>query len=153
MSETVKGSEKLIENLKKLGGQKLVDRAVRTALRAGAQVVRKSAVANAKKFDDSKSEEEIYKNVAIKNTKKAKVRVGVLGGAKKDSDKTGELAGEGKDNPGGDTWYWRFLEFGVPAHGIPAKPFLRNAAQGKEGEIHQATLKKLKEFLEKEMLK
>lgn len=25
-----------------------------------------------------------------------------------------------------DAWYWKFVEFGVPAYGISARPFLRN---------------------------
>lgn len=25
-----------------------------------------------------------------------------------------------------DAWYWKFVEFGVPAYGIAARPFLRN---------------------------
>lgn len=40
------------------------------------------------------------------------MRVGILGGAR-DMGKYGEFKGAGKDNPGGDTFYWRFREFGT----------------------------------------
>lgn len=34
------------------------------------------------------------------------------------------------DNP----WYWWRVEFGTPAHGIPARPFMRGAFAAKKGE-------------------
>ena len=68
-------------------------------------------------------------------------RIGVLGGARQaDTAKKqrrreragatsladlGELSGKGKGNPGGDTFYWRFLEFGTEK--ISAKHPMRDA--------------------------
>lgn len=53
--------------------------------------------------------------------------MGVLGGAVNQhiARNVGEFKGKGKDNPGGDTWYWRLVEFGTEKTG--AKPFMRPA--------------------------
>lgn len=55
-------------------------------------------------------------------------RVGVLGGARNyeayGEFKTGKSASA---NPGGDTFYWRFVEFGTER--TAAKPFLRPAME------------------------
>jgi HK97 gp10 family phage protein len=100
-------------------------RAARLAGRRAINIVRDAAIANAMMLDDPESKEEIWKNIsvkydgrALKRTGDLRFSVGVLGGAKKS---------ENKNNPGGDTWYWRFLEFGVPSRGIAPKPFLRPA--------------------------
>jgi hypothetical protein len=65
------------------------------------------------------------------------MRVGVRGGAKRYKDtkenrgrqRVGRkyATGGDKSNPGGDTWYWRFVEFGVPAHAIREKRPMLNA--------------------------
>ena len=64
-------------------------------------------------------------------------RVGVRGGAKKYVDDKGNRrkgrvgksykVGGSKGNPGGDTFYWRFLELGAPGAGIAARPFMHTA--------------------------
>lgn len=77
------------------------------------------------------------------------MRVGVLGGAKAPAIQSGEFKGKGKGNPGGDTYYWRFLEFGT--ENMPAHPFMRpaqdnNAATNKFAE-------EMKKGIEKEKLK
>ncbi|HCS6348663.1 TPA: hypothetical protein OR096_004401, partial [Escherichia coli] len=38
-----------------------------------------------------------------------------------------------KGNPGGDTWYWRFLEFGTEH--AAAKPVLRPAINGVDTDV------------------
>jgi HK97 gp10 family phage protein len=53
-----------------------------------------------------------------------------LGGARQTSQAYKDLGiykGKGKGNPGGDTFYWRFLEFGTEHS--EAKPFLRRALE------------------------
>lgn len=130
--------EALTNDLKFKGG--------RFALRKAANVIRQQAVVNALAFNDPQTPTEIYKNVTVrwasktfKRTGDLAFRVGVLGGARKYGDtkqnrragivgKTYKTAGD-KTNPGGDTWYWRFKEFGVPSRGIPASPFLRSAGE------------------------
>ena len=147
ISVKFKGAEELkkrLENLayatRKEGG--------RFALRKGAAIVQKAAIERARQIDDSRTPEEIAKNIVIrwngrlnKRTGDLGFRVGVLGGARKqESAKTarrrarlgqtsladlGEISGAGKGNPGGDTFYWRFLEFGTQK--MSAKPFMRDA--------------------------
>lgn len=121
-------------------------KAGRFALRKAANVLREQAIANALRFDDPATPTQIAKNVQVrwsakhfKNTGDLSFRVGVLGGARKYGDtkqnrrkqRVGSVykTGGDKTNPGGDTWYWRFKEFGVPSRGIPAVPFLRSAGE------------------------
>ena len=126
----------------------------RAALRKAAQVVRNTARENAARIDDAATPESIEKNIVerwnpkvFKQTGNLGFRVGVLGGARKPIDDKaaakaerrrkrlgqtaledlGELRGQGAGNPGGDTWYWRFLEFGT-SHAAP-RPFMRPAIQ------------------------
>lgn len=116
-------------DLRKKGG--------RFALRKAADIVRNAAIANAARLDDSQTPENISKNIATRwNTRLNKrtgdlgFRVGVLGGAVKPEGKLaslGEISGKGKANPGGDTWYWRFLEFGTKK--MAARPFMLPALQ------------------------
>jgi HK97 gp10 family phage protein len=118
-----------LENLKfetkKKGG--------RSALRKAAQLVRDAARQNAQTLDDPGTDEQISKNIVErwngrlnKRTGDLGFRIGVLGGARGYSAygeiKTGKNS---KANPGGDTFYWRFLEFGTQS--IPARPFMRPA--------------------------
>lgn len=102
----------------------------RFALRKAAQVIRDQARANALALDDPRTANKIAANITErwnnrlnKTTGDLGFRIGVLGGARNYSDygdfKTGKSA---TGNPGGDTFYWRFLEFGT--QNMPAQPFM-----------------------------
>lgn len=111
----------------------------RYALRKAAQVIQAKAKQNAGRVNDPATPEEIAKNITIrwsgrrfKRTGDLMFRVGVLGGAKGHAAASGEVKGRGKGNPGGDTYYWRFLEFGTSK--IAAQPFLRDAIASKQSE-------------------
>lgn len=104
----------------------------RSALRKAANSVVAKARANAAKVDNPKTTENISKNVTTrwngrlyKSTGNLGFRVGILGGARGHAKASGEFAGAGKANPGGDTFYWRYLEFGTEK--MRAQPFLRKA--------------------------
>ncbi len=104
----------------------------RFALRKAANLVREKAMQNAAKVDNPATTESIEKNIvvrwsgrAFKRTGDLNFRVGVLGGAKGFAAVSGEVKGAGSQNPGGDTYYWRFLEFGT--RNMPAQPFMRKA--------------------------
>lgn len=106
----------------------------RFALRKAANVMRDAIVESAERIDDPRTAEQISKNIAVrwsgrffKRRKEMKFRVGVLGGArqKKEVSAVGELRGAGAQNPGGDTFYWRFVELGTAR--VPARPFMRPA--------------------------
>lgn len=95
----------------------------RFALRKAAQLIRDAARENAKRLDDSATPEDIAANITerwngrrFKRTGDLGFRVGVQGGARQI---------EGSGAPGGDTFYWRFLEFGTEH--IAARPFMRPA--------------------------
>jgi len=94
----------------------------RFALRKAANVIRDQARANALKVDDPKTPESIAANIETRWNGKVFKRTGDIG------FRIGVL-NKGK---GGDTFYWRFLEFGTEQ--AKAQPFLRPAATSKEGE-------------------
>lgn len=114
----------------------------RFALRKAAQLIARKAAQNAKKLDDPETGNQIAKNIVNGNkypgvrwdgnyhneTGDLAFRIGVQGGARAPAIASGELPGEGKDNPGGDTFYWRFLEFGTESIGATEfmRPALRN---------------------------
>ncbi|MEF5353596.1 HK97-gp10 family putative phage morphogenesis protein, partial [Escherichia coli] len=121
------------------------DKSGRAALRKAANVIRDRARNNAARVDDPLTKEAIYKNIVVSFSSKAfrrtgdpTFRVGVMGGARQYANtkanvrkgragKSYNTAGD-KGNPGGDTWYWRFLEFGTEH--AAAKPVLRPAING-----------------------
>lgn len=109
------------QDLKKKGG--------RFALRKAANLVADAARQNARRINDPSTSENIAKNIAVrwssktfKRTGNLAFRIGVLGGAK--TPRSG--ADAQSNNPGGATFYWRFVEFGSQ-HNSPARPFLRPA--------------------------
>lgn len=153
----VEGLEKLEKKLRQLP-QRIGKNATRRALRKGANVIRDIARTNAKRLDDPKTSESIEKNIAVQGggAKRERqeggpvMRVGVRGGAR-NMTKYGEFNGHGKGNPGGDTFYWRFLEFGTSQ--MAARPFMRPAmAQGAEGALN-TTASALDAEIDKELAK
>lgn len=138
----------------------------RSALRSAANLIMRKAKENAKTIDDPITSEEIAKNVAVRWSSRdykingdLKFRVGILGGAlsktrdalramKKRAQRgiaslgaLGEIAGKGKKNPGGDTFYWRYQEFGTSK--MRAQPFLRRSLSEN---IDEATSEFIKKF-------
>lgn len=132
---------------------------MRRALRRGANVIRDAARNNAKRFDDPETTEQIWKNVTTqgggrrleKQMGGPVMRVGVLGGAKQKKGGGTYAVGGSKANPGGDTWYWRLLEFGTSE--MPAQPFLRPAAAEKAGAAFDAIVAAMNTELDKELAK
>lgn len=146
----IKGLEEIIENLQKLSNKEM-KKIMRKATRAGAGEIRKTAKKNAKALDDPKTPENISKNIVTRarrtiDKSEIKMSVGILGGARK-MEKYGELKGAGKGNAGGDTFYWRFLEFGTSK--MPAKPFMRNAMMSSQQQAFDKTVEKAKEEFKK----
>ncbi|OHV13010.1 HK97-gp10 family putative phage morphogenesis protein [Kushneria phosphatilytica] len=106
----------LPQDMRKKGG--------RFALRKAANLVRERVKDSARRLDDPETANNIADNVVVRwdgkhfrQTGDLKFRVGVLGGAKSRQ--------KNQQNPGGDTYYWRFLEFGT--ENMRAQPFLRPA--------------------------
>lgn len=134
VEELQKKLDSIQYDLKKRGG--------RFALRKAANVIKEAAALSARQVDDPATRENIAKNIAVrwngrvnKRTGDLGFRVGVLGGAKQyvankqniRSGRAGTTYATGGDssNPGGDTWYWRFLEFGTKK--ISERNFMRRA--------------------------
>lgn len=99
------------------------------------KIVTNAAKANALKINDPATAKNISSNITQRPSSKYRkrtgdvmIRVGVLGGARNYEAygelKTGKSASE---NPGGDTFYWRFIEFGTK--NIKARPFMRPALE------------------------
>lgn len=112
----------------------------RYALRKAAQVLRDKARQNAAGVDDPQTAESIEKNIVerwngrvYRSSGDLGFRVGVLGGARGYAAASGEVKGAGAGNPGGDTYHWRYLEFGTAK--MPAQPFMRRSADEAGGNI------------------
>lgn len=141
---------------------KLQKKGVVRAARKAMRVALNAAKAAARGFDDPESAERIWRNVAIQNSSRqgrqvggVVMRLGVRGGAKQYA-KTRENVRKrrvgqtyktlgSKDNPGGDTWYWRFLELGTRR--TAAQEFLQPALR--ENAVMIEGL--LAEYLEREI--
>jgi HK97 gp10 family phage protein len=132
--------------------------AMKRALRKGAKPIRDAARANAKQLDDPETSESIAKNITVQSANRRRekteggpvMRVGVLGGAR-DMRAHGEFKGAGKGNPGGDTFYWRFLEFGTSK--MAAHPFMRPAMASAGGAAMDATVTAMQAEVDKELAK
>ena len=130
MAETIKfsilGTDQIAMKLKAVSADARY-RGGRFALRKAALVLERHVHDNAARVDDPTTENAIQLNVATRwngklheATGNLGFRVGVRGGAGGNKPK-GFFSG----NPGGDTRYWRHLEFGTSK--MPAQPFMRRA--------------------------
>lgn len=167
----------LADNLQKNAG--------RAAAKKGMAIVRDAAIANAKRLDDPKTPEAVWKNIVVNNSaRRGKriggivMRVGVRGGARKEGNKKdvaphkpnlyvdneenralnrvgleyrqakGKIA---RDNPGGDTWYWRFLEFGTEK--TRARPFIQSTLAENVQAVTDAVATELNKGIDKAISK
>lgn len=114
MAETIEGLEELYKTLSKLDDL-AATKALNRGMTRGAAALRSQARRNAKAVDDPSTPEAIYKNTTSRRwrVKKGKKYLGAS---------VGVMSGNGK---GGDTFYWRFLEFGTKK--MAARPFLEPA--------------------------
>lgn len=143
------GMKELKEKLKKVSDD-MINKGGRSALRSAANVIRKEAQTNAAKIDDPTTPERIADNVVVrwdrKNFRKTgnpSFKVGIMGGAKS--------GGKQKQGKGGDTFYWRFLEFGTAK--MAAKPFMRPAMDAKQQEAVDKFVEAYKKQLDKVLKK
>lgn len=158
MASEIHGLDAIQAKLSKLP-ERLGRNAMRRSLRKGANIIRDAARSNARRYDDPSTPENIAKNIVSQNGGRKMerqlggpvVRVGVLGGAKKKKGESG-----GKANPGGETWYWRLLEFGFTLPSgkhYPAQSFMRRAAAEKSGAAMDAIVSAMSTELDKELSK
>jgi HK97 gp10 family phage protein len=115
------------------------------AVKSGGEVIKEKAIDNAKQIDDSNSPEKIWENIALKirrNNKEETItaKVGVLGGAQGGRKQP-------STNPGGDTRYWRHIEFGTSK--TPANPFMRRALSESASKVSESVVSSLKKSVSK----
>ena len=144
----ITGLDELKKNLKKVSDD-IAYKGGRSALRSAANVIRKEAKLRAEKLDDPTTPERIADNIVVrwdgkkfKRTGNPAFRVGVMGGAKSKSDDEKKIQGKG-----GDTFYWRFLEFGTAK--MAAKPFMRPAMDASQQEAVDKFVEAYKKQLSK----
>lgn len=155
-------------------GKNLQKKVGSRAVRKGANIIRDAARANARAVNDPNTPENIEKNIVVQSASRlgrrnqgVAARVGVLGGARSPGSATarrkaerrrqregtrsllelGEIQGAGKNNPGGDTWYWRLLEFGTQR--IAPRPFLRPAVAQNEDAAITAVMSEIDKQLDR----
>lgn len=149
-----------IQRKLKLLPDRIGKNAMRRALRKGANVIRDAARNNAKRIDDPETREQIWKNIVTQGAGRRReraaggpmMRVGVLGGAKnrKRGGGTYEVGGS-SSNPGGDTFHWRYLEFGTSK--MRAQPFMRPAASTAAPEVFSTFAQAASVEIDKELPK
>lgn len=166
MANEITGLDEVQAKLRQLGNTRKAKNAATRASRKAMNIVKKEAVQNAKALDDKGSTERIWKNIITKPGKTRGVdyvivKVGVKGGARKygasrenkRANRTGQTyqtQGD-KKNPGGDTWYWRFIEFGSSVNS--ARPFLRPALNNNIAAVQAEFASAFSAELDKEIAK
>ncbi|MCH2551250.1 MAG: HK97 gp10 family phage protein [Alcanivorax sp.] len=109
------------------------DRALRSAARAGAGVIRDEARERVKKRTGK-----LQRNI-VSDTAKVTSRSRATAGVK--------IREEGKASDPNNAFYWKFQEFGTARH--PAAPFLRPAYDAKEDEAARVAIAKALENFDK----
>jgi HK97 gp10 family phage protein len=150
VTTSITGADEIVRKLKLLP-ERIGRNAMRRALRKGANVIRDQARVNAKALDDNLTREAIWKNIVTQGMGRKRerqaagvgMRVGVLGGARS--------TGGDPSSPGGDTFYWRYLEMGTSK--IAARPFLRSAASSSAEKAISATVAAMNIEMDKELRK
>ena len=150
------GVDNVLKRLKQVGYD-VQSKGGRFALRKASNIVLKAARETAKGFDDPLTARSIEKNLALKwgsrkfkQTGDLSFRVGIRGGAR-NMEKYGEISGKGTNNKGGDTFYWRFLEFGTKF--IRANHFMRDALANNAQAVTDEFIKQYKVALDKAITK
>ena len=166
MANEITGLDEVQAKLRQLGNQRKAKNAATRASRKAMNIVKKDAVQNAKALDDKDSPERIWKNIITKAGKTKGVdyvvmKVGVKGGARQYANtranrranragRTYEIGGD-KNNPGGDTWDFRLVEYGSATNN--ARPFLRPALNNNIDAVKAEFTRAYSEELEKEIAK
>lgn len=166
MANEIEGLDEVIARMRTLGEPRKVKNAATRSARKAMNIVRKAAIENAKGLDDKDSSNRIWKNIITRPSKTKgygylMMRVGVKGGARKYPNtapnrrrgvagQTYETGGSSK-NSGGDTWYWRFLEYGSATNS--ASPFMRPALNNNKDAAEAEFKRSFSEELDKEIAK
>ncbi len=127
----LEGAQDLLIKFKTINNQ-VQGKVTQFALRKASNVLKKAVVGEMMRVDRESSREAIWRNVVVRNkpkrfrkTGELETRLGILGGARS------RAANEA--NPGGDTFYWRFLEFGTER--VPAQRNITKTVKRKQGDF------------------
>lgn len=143
------GGAELSEALSKLG-EKVRKKIIRSAVTAGAQVVKKRAkeIANAKNIKDTGA---LIKNIAGKvekqrNADYVQINIGVRHGQKRDEKKRAKKQGRATVDVD-DPFYWFMHEFGTSK--MAARPFIRPAFEESKDRVLDVMVDKVRDGLAK----
>lgn len=166
MANEITGLDEVLDKIRLLGKPSKVKNAATRSARKAMNIVKKAAIENAKGLDDKDSTNRIWKNIITKPSKSKgydslMMKVGVKGGSRRYPDTrpnrrkgvAGQMyeTGGSKLNAGGDTWYWRFLEYGSATNS--ATPFLRPALNNNKDAVEAEFKRSFNEELDKEIAK
>lgn len=166
MANEITGLDEVQAKLQQLGNARKAKNAATRSSRKAMNIVKKAAVLNAKALDDKDSPEKIWKNIITKAGKTKGVdgvvmKVGVKGGARNygtnaDNRRAGRIGRRyqtqgDKKNPGGDTWYFRLVEYGSATNN--ATPFMRPALNNNIDAVQVEFKRSFLEELDKEIAK
>lgn len=145
----IEGLDEVQEKLKRLANPRLMKNAVRRSARKAMAIVRDAARANAKAIDNRKTDEKIWKNIAIaagktRNPNEVVMRVGVRGGASFSNPNP-------PNTSGGDTRHFRWVEFGSANN--PPTPFLRPALANNIQAVTNSFAENFNKEIDKELAK
>lgn len=121
VKSSLKGYDELIARLRTISDAKVIRKNGRKASKVALTPMYRDVKDRARMLDRPITpHQRIWRNISLRNRRNRSdsvgARIGVRGGAKK---------GQGVGLAGGDTFYWRFLEFGT--RHARAKPFMRPA--------------------------
>lgn len=156
----VSGFEGMLERMLQFP-DRFQKKGARVATRKAANVVRNFARQRAKALDRTLTKQKIYANIVTNESQRGgqreggiKMRVGVMGGALAYPGRlsTGQrvrvrVSRARSDLPGGDTRYWRHLEFGTRY--MRARPFLLPALVNNAQQVTDRLANELQKELEK----
>jgi len=149
----IEGLDEVLRKMDLLKDPRKIRNAAMRASRKAMNIVRDAARQNAKAIDDPETVEKIWKNIKVSSGKSRDkslviMRVGVDGGAAMNaySDRAALAA-----KSGGNTTYWRFLEYGTSE--IPAVPFMRPALANNVQKVTDTFSQSFNAELEKELSK
>lgn len=149
----IEGLDEVLRKMRLLGNPRRTRNAATRAARKAMNVVRDAARQNAKAIDEPETVEKIWKNIKVgagKTRDKSLVimRVGVDGGAAMNARSDLQALAA---KSGGNTTYWRFLEYGTSK--IPAVPFMRPALANNVQKVTDTFSQSFSAELDKEIAK
>ncbi|WP_284075242.1 HK97-gp10 family putative phage morphogenesis protein [Acinetobacter pittii] len=145
----IEGLDEVLRKMGVLKDKRKIRNAAMRAARKGMNVVRDAARQNAKAIDDPETSEKIWRNISVsagktKSLDLVQMRVGVRGGASYSNPTP-------PNTSGGDTRYWRFLEYGTSD--MPATPFMRPALANNVQKVTNTFSQSFSAELDKEIAK